>query len=77
MKEFIQEQVEIVESEFPKMDYEELFEIVWNAIIRKGAEKYNSMIEVDKFDYLVDTIIENIIENEVSRLEKQTNAECR
>lgn len=60
MKHYLQEQVELIEKEFPEVEYEDLFNTVWNLIAKK--EDYDKMCEVDKFDYLVDTILENGID---------------
>ena len=57
MKHYIQEQVELIENEFPEMEYGDLYEIVWDLIIAR--KNYHKMNECDRFDYLVDTILEN------------------
>ena len=48
--------VEIVEHEFPKKEWEELFELVYGLILKNDT--FFDMQEVDKFDYLVDGILE-------------------
>ena len=53
---YMMEQVAIVEKEFENMEYEILFDRVYDLVM--GNEKYDTMSEVDKFDYLVDNIIE-------------------
>lgn len=57
MKEFIQEQVELIENEFSYMNSEELYDTVWDILAKTNPAKYNKMPEVDKFDYLVDEIL--------------------
>lgn len=57
MKEFIQEQVELIENEFPNMSHEELYDTVWGILAKTNPAKYNKMSEVDKFDYMVDEIL--------------------
>lgn len=57
MKEFIQEQVELIENEFTDMSHEELYDAVWDVLAKTNPTKYNKMPEVDKFDYLVDEIL--------------------
>ena len=77
MKHYILEQVELIESEFPNVVDEELYDMVWDILSYTNPRKYQRMNEYDKFDYLVDNVINMMMEREVSRLEKQTNAECR
>ena len=48
--------VEIVEHEFPEKEWEELFELGYG--IKKKNDTFFDMQEVDKFDYLVDGILE-------------------
>ena len=76
IKNIIQIGVELVESEFPNMDEELLFDRVWTLISNK-KEEYMKMSVEDKFDYLVDNLIELQMEDYISELERQTNAECR
>lgn len=76
IKNIIQIGVELVESEFPNMDEELLFDRVWTLISNK-KEEYMKMSVEDKFDYLVDSLIELQMEDYISELERQTNAECR
>ncbi|MBP3931574.1 MAG: hypothetical protein J6D47_18670 [Peptostreptococcaceae bacterium] len=76
IKNIIQIGVELVESEFPNMDEELLFDRVWTLISDK-KEEYMKMSVEDKFDYLVDSLMELQMEDYISELERQTNAECR
>ena len=76
IKNIIQLGVELVESEFPNMDEELLFDRVWTLISNK-KEEYMKMSVEDKFDYLVDSLMELQMEDYISELERQTNAECR
>lgn len=55
MKDWLIEQVELIESEFPNMKYETLFDKVWSLIIKN--KKYQTLSIEDRFDYLVDNII--------------------
>lgn len=50
------EAVELVEREFPAMEWEELFEKVYT-LIEKVYDVFFDWSDVDKFDYLVDNII--------------------
>ena len=50
------EAVELVENEFPEMEWEELFEKVY-VLIQKVYGTFFNWSDVDKFDYLVDNII--------------------
>ena len=76
IKNIIQIGVELVESEFPNMDEELLFDRVWTLISDK-KEEYMKMSVEEKFDYLVDSLMELQMEDYISELERQTNAECR
>lgn len=46
---------EMIEREFPAKDWEQLFEMVYDLAMKNKA--FFEMNDVDKFDYLVDTII--------------------
>ena len=50
------EAVELVEREFPAMEWEELSEKVYS-LIEKVYDVFFNWSDVDKFDYLVDNII--------------------
>ncbi|MFR2314894.1 hypothetical protein [Terrisporobacter sp.] len=50
------EAVELVEREFPAMEWEELSEKVYT-LIEKVYDVFFEWPDVDKFDYLVDNII--------------------
>ena len=76
IKNIIQIGVELVESEFPNVEEELLFDRVWTLISDK-KEEYMKMSVEDKFDYLVDSLMELQMEDYISELERQTNAECR
>ena len=77
MKDIIQTYAEMVENEFPNMEWEELFDKVWTLICQQKNKFFNGMNDADKFDYLVDGIIEMTMEEHVSEMEKRTNMECR
>lgn len=55
-KDIIIESMELIESEFPNMQDDVLFEKVYNLICKK-KESFLEMNELDKFDYLVDGIL--------------------
>lgn len=55
-KTMIIESMELIESEFPGMQDEVLFEKVYE-LICKNQESFLEMNEVDRFDYLVDGIL--------------------
>lgn len=61
MSNYILEQVELVEGEFRTMDTEQLFDRVWTQLIKIGLNEYNNMNQEDKFDSLVDGIIEQLL----------------
>lgn len=69
IKNVIIESVELIESEFPNMDISVLSERV-DILICQRKSTYNSMSDADKFDYLVDNIIEMDAENCISELER-------
>lgn len=52
---YMMEQVERVEKEFENMEYDVLFNRVYDLVM--DNEEYDTMNDVDKFDYLVDNII--------------------
>lgn len=72
IKDVIIESVELIENEFPNMELGILTNIV-DTLICQRKSTYNSMSDVDKFDYLVDNIIQIDAENYISEIERNTN----
>lgn len=56
MKDILIRNTELVESEFPNIEWDTLQDMVATLIAKKG-KKFLDMNEADKFDYLVDNII--------------------
>lgn len=52
---YIMDQVERVEKEFKSMEYDVLFNMVYDLIMKN--DNYYNMNDIDKFDYLVDSIL--------------------
>ena len=69
------DQVERVEKEFKSMEYDVLFNIVYDLIMNN--EKYDNLHDMDKFDYLYENISEleenviNITKNKYQDYRKQ------
>lgn len=57
IKNYINEYTELIELEFPGVEYEKLFDKVGELILKTG-KKFEQMCENDKFDFLVDSILE-------------------
>ncbi|GAA0071693.1 hypothetical protein UT300003_32180 [Clostridium sardiniense] len=69
VKEFLIGETELIEKEFPKVEFGELSLMVWNLIGFFG-EKYKKLNEVDKFDFLVDSISQGYIDESWEELKE-------
>lgn len=61
VKEFLIGETELIEKEFPNVEFGELSLNVWELIGFFG-EKYKKLNDADKFDFLVDSIAEGYID---------------
>lgn len=54
-KDFILEEAEMMENEFPELDFEKITELVHDAAAKVGSD-YRNWMEADRFDYLYEYI---------------------
>ena len=71
MADFIQEYVEMVEKEFKELEHEELFTSVWDLMTHFGLDFFLSLNKIDKYDYLVDSIMQGYIDDMWVELHEQ------
>lgn len=67
VKDFLIGETELIENEFPNIEFGELSLKVWNLIGFFG-EKYKKLNEEDKFDFLVDSIAQGYIDESWTEL---------
>ena len=67
IKDFLIGETELIENEFPNIEFGELSLIVWNLIGFFG-EKYKKLNREDRFDFLVDSISQGSIDESWTEL---------